>query len=190
MNVRALILAAAFLTATMSLFAQESEKNEKIKYSNVTEFGFSTASPKGFSFEATTAHGFSLEKQHHFGLGTGIGVWYNSVSNRGNTYMPIFFNYRFYFKPNKTFSPHINVAVGGLAIEDVAGIYSAITMGFRSGAFSFSSGFSFMPYCVITKHYLYYYNEWGIIYPAEPNSKTFTNWYYPFGITLKLGFAF
>jgi len=199
MNIKTLTLAASFLLATGSLFAQE---NEKIKYSNVTEFGFTTVSPRGISLEATTAHGFSIEKQHHFGLGTGMGVCFHrggfvtsndfygySSSTHGKIYMPIFFNYRFCFKPEKTFSPHVNIAVGGLATNDGAGIYSAITMGFKAGAFSFSSGLSFMPICVKEDYYGYYYDNWGNIRP-ETTPKIFNKWYFPFGITLKAGFTF
>ena len=192
MKTRALTL-AAFLVISVSLAAQE---NEKIKYSNVTEFGFTAASPKGISFEATTAHGFSIEKQHHLGLGTGIGTillnqggYYNKPKRTNSTvYMPIFFNYRVYFKPDKKFSPHVNIAVGGLTIEDGAGVYSAVTMGFKVGAFSFSSGLSFMPY--YRKYYFhgFFYEAWGTI--IEQKSYTYTEWYYPFGMTLKLGFAF
>jgi len=184
MNIRTLTLAVAFLTATISLFAQKNEKNEKIKYSNVTEFGFSTARPNGFSFEATTAHGFSLEKQHHFGLGTGFGVWYNYTSNVGAAYMPIFFNYRYYFKPDKTFSPHINVSIGGITAENSMGAYSSIAFGFKSGAFSFSSGLSFMPF--YQTYYGYFDDFGGIFY----DNYSFREWQYPFGITLKVGFAF
>jgi len=191
---------AAFLVMSISLSAQENETKEKMKYSNVTEFGFTTASPQGISIEATTAHGFSIEKQHHFGLGTGIGVCfrgdgfttytspYSYTTSYAMTYMPIFFNYRYCFKPEKKFSPHVNIAVGGLTAEKGAGIYSAITMGFKAGAFSFSSGLSFMPLCVKEDIYgYYYYDDWGNYHPT---TKTINQWYFPFGLTLKLGFTF
>ena len=170
MKVQTLTLVAAFLLAGFSLSAQEDEAKETIRYSNVTEFGFTTASPRGISLEATTAHGISIEKQHCFGLGTGIGVNFlnrNSYNytNRTTVYMPVFFNYRLYFKPEKTFSPHVNIAVGGLVLEEGTGIYSSIAMGFKAGSFSFSSGLSFMPFCT-------------------------DEWYYPFGMTLKVGFSF
>jgi len=164
MKARALVL-AAFLAGFVSLSAQESETKETTTYSNVTEFGFLTASPKGVSLEATTAHGFSINKQHNFGLGTGIGVNF-STNYSAVSYMPVFVNYRLYFKPEKSFSPHVNIAVGGLITRDGYGGYSSITMGFRAGKFSFSSGLSFMPI-----------NEWF-------------GWEYPFGVTLKFGFAF
>ena len=195
MKAKALTL-AAFLVISISLAAQENEKKEKMKYSNVTEFGFTTASPKGISFEATTAHGFSVEKQHHFGLGTGIGInlhittnthpWGTYSSLLGTIYMPIFFNYRYCFKPEKPFSPHINIALGGITSDNM-GVYSVIAMGFKSGAFSFSSGLSFMPFVVTEYYYDYYYDEWGIY---QSNTKSESKWLYPFGLTLKVGFTF
>ena len=185
MKARALVLAATFLSISVSLSAQENETKETIGYSNVTEFGLLSASPRGVSLEGTTAHGFSINKQHHFGFGTGIGI--NLSTNSAVSYMPIFFNYRFYFKPEKTFSPHASIAIGGLTLEEGYGIYSSVTMGFRAGKFSFSSGLSFMPF-VATKHYYdYYYDEWGIY---QSITKSESKWSYPFGITIKCGFAF
>jgi len=209
MNIRTLTLAVAFLTATISLFAQENEKNEKIKYSNVTEFGFSTARPKGVSLEATTAHGVSINKAHHFfGLGFGIGLCYRQEgfikdvnifsdgsygysSTNPKVYMPIFLNYRYYFKPEKTFSPHLNLSAGGIMLREGYGIYSSITMGFRAGKFSFSSGLSLMPMYreeIMIKYYESV-NTWGKPI-SMPYSVTEWKWSYPFGLTLKVGFAF
>jgi len=180
------------------LIAQENETKENITYSNITEFGFITASPKGIAFEATTAHGFSIDKTHHLGLGIGIGTsmgvttyeGYNSSSARTSwaAYMPVFLNYRFYFKPEKSFSPHVNVAVGGLIPKEGFGIYSSITMGFRAGKFSFSSGISML---AIQREYFEYreiYDQNGWISSVQNISKL--KWTYPFGITLKWGFSF
>ena len=64
------VLAAVLLT-NASLSAQE---NEKISYSNITEFGLITASPKGIGVEATTAHGIAFDKTHILGFGVGIGI--------------------------------------------------------------------------------------------------------------------
>jgi hypothetical protein len=174
---------AAFLAAGVSLLAQE---NEKVTYSNVTEFGFSTASPQGISLEATTAHGVIFNKTHLLGLGVGIGM---SFHNYNTAYMPIFFNYRLYFKPNSTFSPHLNVAVGGIMPKDGVGIYSAITMGFKAGHFSFSSGLSFTPIYRTGWDGNYYYDDYCFdhYYSFRKPSPV---WYFPFGMTLKVGFAF
>ena len=184
MKARALILAASFLFAEGFLFAQENETKERIRYSNITEFGFITASPQGISLEATTVHGFSIEKQHFFGLGMGFGVNFHNQgryyrTNDAMIYMPVFFNYRLCFKPNKTFSPHVNIAIGGIAVEDGAGVYSVFTMGFKARAFSFSSGFSFMPFRITYKSSGYFVDD-----------DSFSEWYSPFGVALKFGFSF
>ena len=199
------IITAAFLAASISLIAQENGTKEKITYSNVTEFGLLTASPKGVAFEATTAHGVSFDKQHNLGLGFGIGVrlytttysdpyyFYTSKRTNTNVYMPIFLNYRLYFRPEKTFSPHMNIAVGGLMqADDGKGMYSSITMGFRAGKFSFSSCISLMAVNqqeTVTKYYDYVDPYNGYIYTTSYSVREW-KWSYPFGITLKWGFSF
>ena len=187
MKARVFVLAAV-LAATVSLSAQGSEPNESIRYSNVTEFGFVTASPQGVGLEATTAHGISLNKQHHFGLGFGIGVSFRRNSNPNPvTYMPVFLNYRLYFRPEKTFSPHVNISAGGIALEESVGGYASITMGFRAGKFSFSSGLSVMPIYREVETVKYYDNPYG---GSLSYSVYEEKWVYPFGITLKWGFSF
>ena len=158
MKPRVFVFAAFLLAASVSLSAQETKEN--IAYSNITEFGFFTTSPKGIAIEATTVQGFSIDKIHHLGLGFGIGGCI--YSGFGGAYMPLFMNYRLYFKPEKSFSPHVNAALGGLITVDGGGVYSALTMGFISGNFSFSSGVSLM------------------LFDGD----------LPFGITIKCGFSF
>ena len=186
-----IVISAVFLAVGVSLFAQEAE--EKMTYSNITEFGLLTASPRGVSIEGTTAHGFAFNKQHLFGLGVGIGINFHNVRYLGyddlnfSAYMPLFVNYRYYFKPQKTFSPHVNVALGGLLLKDNAGMYSSVTMGFRAGKFSFSSGISFMAMQMEVFEYDDYYYE---PYYYGRVSHSVWKWHYPFGITLKCGFSF
>ena len=174
MKVGKTISTVVFLFVSVCLSAQE---NESISYSNVTEFGLITASPKGVGLEATTAHGIAFDKTHLLGFGVGIGINWHSQNN--TAYMPIFVNYRCYFKPNSNFSPHVNVAVGALIPRDGMGIYSSVTMGFRAGKFSFSSGLSYTPMQGVGRYSVFYDPYW------KPKS-----WYHPFGITLKWGFAF
>jgi len=174
------------LFTSVSLFAQENENKERITYSNITEFGVITASPKSVTFEATTVHGFALKKQHHFGFGVGIGGCYHTNFWSGMAaHLPLFFNYRLYFKPDKKFSPHFNVALGATILNDGAGGYSSVTMGFRAGKFSFSSGFSFL--AIQRNEYGHSFD--GYYYGYYYDVKT-PNWYFPLGITLKWGFAF
>ena len=100
--------------------------------------------------------------------------------------MPVFFNYRFYFKPEKKFTPHVNMALGMLVPAENVGYYSAIAMGFRVNNFSFSSGFSFTPILIREDVQEKIFHEWG----GEIISTSVDKWHYPFGITIKVGFAF
>lgn len=177
-----IILASLMAILFVGAYAQEEEP--KIKYSNITEFGFMMASPKGIGFEATTVNGFTINKKHCLGLGIGIGAQTYREYYEGTAYTPIFANYRLYFQPDKTFSPHINVAFGGLMVSDGEGFYSSVSAGFRAGKFSFSSGVSFMP--VFRPSEVYYYDQWESCYSGEGPKE----WYYPFGIMLKWGFSF
>ena len=197
---------SVFLLAWVSLSAQESdsESKERIRYSNITEFGFITANPKGISLEATTVQGFSIDKTHHLGLGLGMGgnfytrtiddTYYGFRESYTETapYMPMFLNYRLYFKPDKVFSPHVNIALGGLLDEDMkGGVYSAITMGFRAGKFSLSAGASLLAINRYTYEYVYedYCDPSGNCYPLSYSVPKW-KWNYPFGLVLKCGFSF
>jgi len=203
---RTAIAIIAFLSASAFLFAQGNEPKETFKYSNITECGFITTSPQGFGLEITTVQGVSINKSHHWGLGLGFGGNFYKATRYSDSYygypnkepyledeayMPIFVNYRYYFKPNKTFSPHINASLGGIVTGENGGLYSSVTMGFRYGKFSFSSGISFNPvYRKYEKFELVEYTDpWGDVqksYRSEPDWK----WFFPFGITLKWGVAF
>ena len=166
------VLALSVLLSSTSLFSQENGSQEKFKYSNITEFGFITINPQSFAFEATTVQGFSINKKHHLGLGLGIGM-----NLKYGYYMPIFVNYRFYFHPERTFTPHVNYALGGILMEESGGIYNTLTMGFKAGAFSFDSGLSWM---MVT------YRD----YPIGHSYRGDWNAEFPFGIVLKCGFSF
>ena len=176
---------AALLLATVSLSAQDSENKESIAYSNITEFGFVAASPRGFAWEGTTVNGFSIDKRHCLGLGLGFGYLLQTGDDEFfSTHTPVFLNYRVYFRPEKPFSPHVNIAMGGVIVRDGGGLYSALTMGFKSKKFTFSSGFSFM--AIKGEKDVYGYDDWEYYH----HLKTVPAWYYPFGIVLKCGFTF
>jgi len=174
-----LFLVLLFVTV-FSALAQEEADVEKFNYSNITEFGFNTTSPEGIAFEATTVHGFSINKKHCIGFGVGIGLHSQIPST---IYTPIFFNYRIYFKPTKTFSPHVNVIAGGVLVDDGKGIIASFSSGFRAGKFSLSSGLSFMAIC---RTYTQEFISGGYI----TEIKTDKEWIYPFGVTIKVGFSF
>ena len=200
MKIRALIVTSSFLLASISLSAQKKESTE-VKYSIIGEFGMVGAGLKGIGIETTVVHGISFNKQHLVGLGIGFGdnfysVKYSSpystsISTTSAVYTPVFINYRFYFKPEKMFSPHINMAIGGLWIERGEGVFSSLTMGFKVGMFSFASGLSFMAIHQKDGQEFFEY--------FDPNTNAFYSyslpdpvwiWRYPFGVTLKVGFSF
>ena len=204
MRARALVL-TAFLLVLVSLAAQESETGETKKtyaYSNVTEMGIITASPRGVGMEVTTANGVSIYKQHHLGLGLGIGACFHRYGGIF-TYMPVFANYRYYFKPEKTFSPHINASLGGMVLDKGYGIYSSLTMGFRvetkgfgypygfgfaAGNFTFSTGLSCTP--VYREVYV---EKWDYdpIYGGTITYREYeVKWTNLFGFVIKCGFSF
>ena len=186
MKVRAFVF-SVFLLASVSLFSQENETKETLRYSNITEFGFFTTSPRSVGFESTTVNGFSINQQHCLGMGLGFGYILGISDDYFFFHMPMFINYRLYFKPEKSFSPHLNAAIGGTMITDGGGIYSAVTVGFRAGKFSFSSGISFMAIEEKVNESISIYGDYGWI---GYETKTVKKWFYPLGISLKCGFSF
>ena len=186
MKVR-LVLTAICLS--LFAFANAQEETSKINYANISEGGIITASPRGVALEATSINGLSINKHHVLGLGFGIGISYNqSYVGNGAAYTPIFVNYRYYFKPDRTFTPHINTAIGGLLTEDGGGLYVTITAGFRVKRFSFSSGISMMSLQRgIWEYYEFYDPYTGLSYGHSGEKM---KWFYPFGFVIKLGFSF
>jgi len=170
----------AFLSVSVSLSAQDNEKIVKYAYSNITEMGCFMEDPEYISIEMITVNGFSIDKKHHLGIGLGFGT--GDIFDLTSSYIPLFFNYRLYFSPEKKRSPHVNIAAGGLVVNGGGGIYSSLTIGFKAGRFSFSSGLSFM--AIHRKELDYYYYRYLGTWSAEQA------WNYPLGITLKYGFTF
>jgi len=180
-----LIFSLFLFFISVALFAQNEEIKTKISYSSITDFGFMTASPRGFSFEATTTHGFSLDKKHHFGIGIGIGLNQNGkYSSSPIVYMPFFANYRVYFNPDKNFSPHFNLALGGFMLRVGGGAYSSASIGFKVGKFTLSQGLSFFALRKEEVWREYNYPYYGY------KEKREMRWYFPVGLTFKWGFAF
>lgn len=169
---------AGILICTSLVAQAQNEKKGNVKYANITEWGFlGSPSELYFSFEGTTVHGFSVNG-HVIGLGLGIGIGNDNYES--GVYCPLFINYRYYFTPENKFSPHINVALGGISRTNNLGIYSTLTTGFRSNKFSFSSGVFFQAYQRETDTWDYYLNENYVDYEMA----------YPWGIIIKVGFTF
>jgi hypothetical protein len=184
-----------FFFSSVMLFAQENETKDSITYSNLTEFGIISLSPQCFSFETTVVQGFALNRQHHFGLGIGIGGHFRMGEMTDDPVLfsiPVFLNYRYYFKPDKTFSPHLNAVLGGMMLNRGWGLCAAIATGFRVGKFTLASGLSFLA----LKHQVRWYENVTYFSPSEDYyyeetiERTFSKWSFPLGITLKWGFAF
>lgn len=183
------IIFLILLFATIiSVSAQEDSSPKKFSFSNITEFGFPATGSQGVTFEATTVYGFAINRQHCIGIGFGFGLstkisaGYSLFSN--GLYTPIYFNYRVYFKPEKTFSPHINFATGGIFVNNGKGSLVSIASGFKARKFSLSSGLSFM--AINREREVYdacYYEDYSYPY-------IYKEWIYLFGVTLKVGVTF
>jgi hypothetical protein len=185
----------SFLIAVCLLlfsFTKAQEGTSKFSYANIAEAGLVNASPQGYGLEITTVNGFSINKHHVVGFGVGIGTNYHNSHNfyhyGWTRYMPVFVNYRYYFFPDRKFSPHVSASLGGTVSNSGnywgndygGGIYSSITAGFRVKKFSLSSGISFMP--MAARGYMNYGCE------IERSSEW--EMYFPWGFMVKLGFAF
>ncbi|MDR1878153.1 MAG: hypothetical protein LBQ64_01150 [Bacteroidales bacterium] len=176
--------------------AQEKDKaqeNEKIRYSNLSEFGCVAGSPyaQGIATEVTFVNGVSIDRQHHFGIGIGIGGAFYRYSDE-TMYTPVFFNYRLYFKPKKLFSPHINATIGGLLFSESGGLVTSFTSGFKAGNFSFASGLTLMMFQgseYVDKEYRNYDPYLGRDVVSWRREKD-TKMRFPFGITIKIGLTF
>ena len=168
-----------------SWMIQAQNDNAKVKYSNITEWG-PCASPSAsyFSLEGTTSNGIAIGG-HRIGLGLGLGIGAEFENGEPTVYCPIYLNYRYYFNHENSFSPHINVALGGVSRMDGMGIYSILSSGFKSGKFSLSTGLFLQAY---EKEIIntYYDSETGLTVTESPVKK----WLYPWGIMIKLGFVF
>ena len=183
------ILFACTFFASVTLFAQENETQNNIRYSNITEFGFFATSPKSVFAEGTTVHGISINNQHNIGIGIGFGGGaYFSNNEMATSYMPMFLNYRLHFLPDKKLSPHINIALGGLMTTEGGGMYTSLTAGFRAGHFSFSSGFSCL--LIQEKRDVYDYDYDPYYSYTYTTSKKKVISYFPMGLTIKCGFSF
>jgi len=144
------------------------ETVKPVRYSNITEIGLILAGEGGL-FGLTTVNGISINRKHLIGVGLGLGLGdithVDEFRFFPDGYAFIYANYRIYFKPDKNFSPFINLAAG-VALEMKTGVYSSITGGFRYKYFSLTGGLA------------------NIAIPC-----TCAEWHYPFGFSLKIGFT-
>ena len=138
-----MIIPALSFGQDTTIINESPEKEKKISYSFINEYGFSI--------------GVSLERGHIWGDLTGIFV--NSICFNKKQDMigigvgldcfdvvvvlsfPIFVNYRHYFPSKTNIKPLINAALGTqINIWGEPDVYSTIAGGFKVKAFSFTAG--------------------------------------------------
>ena len=182
---RIILAIVVFMCGVFQLQAQEPqiEKQEPIiKYAVSIESGFQ-AGWHYFGQEHTVVNGFRINDKHVVGFGIGIGFKLVDFS----LYCPIYANYRYYFKLGD-FSPHINIALGGMMTEDGGGVYSTLTTGFRHHRFTFSSGIFFQAYQYKAYYSEVRYDTYGYYPQYIEGYKTINE--FPWGFIVKLGVAF
>ena len=131
----------------ITAIGENSEKEKKISYSFITEYGFSIGFDKfgffGTEMNSVFVNGIRFNKtQDEIGIGIGF-EYYHSAKQ----FFPIFLNCRHYFPTKKNLTPLINIGIGTRLYtifpryEVVStGLYSTIVAGFKINAFSFTSG--------------------------------------------------
>ena len=158
-NILLLIFTTLFVALPATSFGQDvtnSEKNKKISYAFINEYGGSyelpigDASTFGGEIVGVFVNGIRFNKTQDE-IGIGIGTEFLFIAQA----FPIFFNYRHCFPSKKKVIPLINIAVGtrlsrwadhhpDLVSEPpvvwAAGLYSTIAGGFRVKSFSFTAG--------------------------------------------------
>ena len=153
-----IVIAIVFMAApVLSYGQQETQTNEstqtekKISYSFINEFGYMIGTT--FGFTGIFVNGIQFNKTQDL---IGIGVGYEFDFMNGNN-IPIYVNYRHYFKAKGRLKPLINVGIGtrltfeenyygywnsgfSKQIDVVAGLYGTVAAGFKFKAFSLTSG--------------------------------------------------
>ena len=147
-----------FLTIILTLkpalsFSQEMEnpeKQKKISYAFINEYGFSFNAPYPFfiAINSVFVNGIRFNKtQDELGIGIGYDFYFITQA------LPIFVNYRHYFSSKKSIKPHINIGLGTQlsfyrghepwqdhTLQCYGGLYATFSTGFKIKAFSFSIG--------------------------------------------------
>jgi hypothetical protein len=153
------LFAILFMAAPVLSYGQEetktnenTEKNKKISYSFINEYGYYIGG--GFGFTGIFVNGIRFNETQDL---IGIGLGYEADFRTGQN-MPIYVNYRHYFGMKKL-KPLINIGIGtrltfwesydwnywvdwggSPKLHVTAGLYGTIAAGFKVKAFSFTSG--------------------------------------------------
>jgi hypothetical protein len=140
-----LLTLLAVLTLTPALISAQNDNNGR--FSVINEYGpFFGQNTIGFT--GTFVAGYTLPNQQEM-FGLGVGYEAGVDINQG---IPMFLNFRHIFKPNKTFSPIVNVAIGtrycipNYYNNSDWGYYMTVGSGFQANLFSLSGGLFFKSY--------------------------------------------
>jgi hypothetical protein len=184
-----------WLSLPFALLAQESESSvniepvSPIQYTMLLEGGINTASPVSVGGEFVFMHGLTFQKKHLFALAFGIGGGYiESYQDENWTdrpfYMPFYFTYRYYFRPDKKFTPMVSSALGGLINYSdkqlFGGCYASFCTGFKVRKFYLLGGLNFTSMQSYVESY----------YDCSTYTRTQVQWIFPVGLMLHVGIAF
>lgn len=143
-----IITPTLILGQEITTIGEDSEKEKKISYSFINEYGFSIGFDMygffGAEMNSVFVNGIRFNKaQDEIGIGIGY-EYYHSAKQ----FLPFFLNYRHYFSSKQKLTPLVNIGIGARLYtifpryEVVStGLYSTVVAGFKIKAFSFTSGF-------------------------------------------------
>jgi hypothetical protein len=195
MNTKIFLLSLCFflpfaLLAQESEFSANAEPAPPIQYTLLIEGGINTASPVSIMGELVFMHGITIQKKHLLALAFGIGGGYIETYKDNEweghpAYMPIYLTYRYYFYPDKKFTPMLSSSLGGLINSSrdkwFGGCYASLSAGFKVKKFYLLGGLDFTPLKTNVERYSYdpYYS-----YSYQPQ------WVFPVGLMLHVGITF
>jgi hypothetical protein len=214
MNAKIFLLSLCFFLP-FALLSQESEsfenaeKTPPIQYTLLLEGGINTASPVSVAGEFVFMHGITIHKKHLLALAFGIGGGYiesykDDEWTNNPFYMPIYFTYRYYFSPDKKFTPMLSSSLGGLVNYQrnsiygynnyvyaenkwFGGCYASLSAGFRVKKFYLLGGLNFTP----MKSNIRQGGVYPMDYPYPYYGSYYKNqWIFPVGLTLHIGITF
>ena len=166
------IIAAIFIMMPVLSFGQETaavNESKKVSYVFINEFGNFFENTGSIKYTSVFLNNICFNKTQDL---IGIGVGFESEWDWNFYSIPVYANYRHYFRSSTNLKPLINIAVGHRSNFNTRryspwdspkyspGLYSVVAAGFRINAFSLTSG----------------------IFIKSANDK------YPFGVEIKAGY--
>lgn len=145
-----LVLLSLFVLvlAVSPVFVAAQTDSQAGRFSVINEYGpFFGKNTVGFTGTFVGGYTFSNQKEM---LGLGVGYEVGGDIGQG---LPVFLNFRHIFKPDRGFTPIVNVAAGirycvpnYYHLDQSIGYYLTISSGFQAKLFSFSGGLFFKSY--------------------------------------------